>query len=90
MLSPAYSKISTEFPSKSSAIAGAPVTPSHGSDGSVPTTTLPFVVTVGSAGKPVIVNPYWIINPVVNSAAVADTIKGPAVVISVVLFTTVA
>ena len=53
-------------------------------------TTLPKVVSVGSAKGPVTVKPYWIIYPSTNSAAVAEVVKSPVLLITTFSFTTVA
>ena len=53
-------------------------------------TTLPKVVSVGSAKGPVTVKPYWIIYPSTNSAAVAEAVKSPVLLMSTLLLTTVA
>ena len=47
-------------------------------------------MSAGSANGPVTAKPYWMIYPAANSAAVADAVKSPVLLISAVLLTTVA
>ena len=57
---------------------------------SAPITTLPRELSAGSAKGPLTANPYCIVQPAANSAAVAETVKSPVLLIETVLFTTVA